>query len=540
MRLFSSLSLLSLLGILELKQIEMKTITLRILIATLLILYIGKVDAQTNSRDDFVDIQIDTIPTQVQPMTGIVFWQDQYSNLIKESISLEYNYMLYNDIVTDSGVYNWSLVEEKLDDIASRKHQAIFRFRFVYPGYTTSVPDYIKQMGTYHETEGLSEGKNTWFPDWTHAELKRFTLEFYTKFAERYDNDPRLAFVQTGFGLWAEYHIYDGPFELGVTFPSKAFQEEFFRHLDSTFVQTPFSCSIDAADDKYSPFEEKPELLELHFGNFDDSFMHNGFGDPGNYNTQNWNFFGRDRFKLSPAGGEFSYYSNYDQEHVLDWPDGPYGKPFEYFAEDFHISYMIGNDQANYQTPERIKQAGMASGYKFKIVSFKTKIDSSVIVVTNSGVAPFYYDAYITVNGVRSLQSLKLLSPGESRECSVTAGGGNPLLTITSDRLVAGQSIGYLGTENYAAVDEKINHEKAFKIFPTILNKGQLINIRRGKGGNQVVSVEVFSLNGNIVQKIDTVMNEATINTSRLHQGVYFIRITGQEISVQTQKIIIR
>ena len=509
------------------------------LLAGLLLSLIGKVVAQS-SQDDFIDIQIDTLITQVQPMTGIVFWQGEYTNVGAEAISLEFSYMLFNNVVDENGIYNWSHVDEKLEDIASRKHQAIFRFRYVYPGYKTSVPDYIKAMDDYHETEGVSEGKTTWFPDWTNAELQRFSLEFYTKFAERYDNDPRLAFIQVGFGLWAEYHIYDGPFELGVTFPSKAFQEEFFRHLDTTFIQTPFSCSIDAADDTYSPFEEKPELLDLHFGNFDDSFMHDGFGEPGNYNTENWNFFNRERYKTSPAGGEFSYYSDYDQRHVLDWPDGPYGKPWEYYAEDFHMTYIMGNDQPNYQTTERIKQASMASGYKFKIVSFKTKSDSSVVVVKNSGVAPIYYDAYISVNGVRSLQSLKLLAPNELVECSISTGGNNPLLTIESDRLVSGQTIGYLGTENYSEISEKPNNPKVFNIFPTTLVKGENINIQKQTTGTETMRIELFTLGGNIIQSIDTTQRNIQIQTDSLSQGMYFIRISGKNIPSQTQKIIIR
>ncbi len=499
------------------------------------------VSTAAKSQDNFVDIRIDTLITQVQPMTGIVFWQGQYTEVGAEAISMEFSYMLYNDVVSDSGVYNWDVVDDKLADIASRRHQAIFRFRYVYPGYETAVPDYIKQLDDYHETEGISEGKTTWFPDWTHAELQRFTLEFYTKFAERYDNDPRLAFIQVGFGLWAEYHIYDGPFELGVTFPSKEFQEDFFRHLDTTFVLIPFSCSIDAADDTYSPFEENPELLNIHFGNFDDSFMHEGFGEPGEYNTESWNFFGRDRYRTSPAGGEFSYYTDYDQQHVLDWPDGPYGKPFEYFAKDFHISYIIGNDQPNYQTTARIKQASLASGYKFKIVSFKSKSDSSVVIVTNSGVAPIYYNAYITVNGMRSPQSLKLLSPGDTLACSVSAGGDEPVLTIESDRLVPGQSIGYLGTENFAAVEERIDRQHPFRIFPTILPRGQILHIQRQQHSSvKSASVEIFSLNGSLEQEMITVDDDLTINTDSFRHGIYFIRISGTDIPVQTQKIIIQ
>lgn len=374
----------------------------------------------------------------MQPMTGIVYWTTNHHK-VTDAISLEFSYMLFNDIVTDEGVYNWDVVENKLDAIASRGHQAIFRFRYVYVGEETSVPNYIKDLPDYNETEGVSEGETTWFPDWTHQELKDFTLEFYTKFAERYDNDPRIAFIQVGFGLWAEYHIYDGPFELGVTFPSKEFQETFFNHLKTVFVKTPWNISIDAADDTYTPFRAKPELKTIKFGLFDDSFMCAGHSG---YNAGNWHFFGDGKYKISPAGGEFSYYTNYDQQHVLD-ETGNYETSFETFAENFHITYIIGNDQPNYQTEERIKEASMATGYKFQIMSFEASEEQSNITVKNIGQAPIYYDAYFSVNGTRANKSLISLQPGNIETFVINSGGNNPKLTIECDRLVEGQTIQY-------------------------------------------------------------------------------------------------
>ena len=186
--------------------------------------------AQTyKSVNEFSDIEIDAQITEVQPMTGIVLWTTN-SKKNTDAISLEYSYMLYNNVVDENGDYDWQIVEDLFADIASQKHQAVIRFRFVYPGYETSVPDYIKNRNDYTETKGTSEGQETWFPDWTNAELQSFTLDFYTQFAEKYDNDPRLAFIELGFGLWAEYHIYDGPFILGETFPSKEFQTDFFGY----------------------------------------------------------------------------------------------------------------------------------------------------------------------------------------------------------------------------------------------------------------------------------------------------------------------
>lgn len=183
------------------------------------------------SFGQFKGIELKSSITGVQPMTGIVLWTDNTDNNGTDAIQLEYSYMLYNDVVQEQGVYDWSETDDLLQAVAGRDCQAILRFRFVYPGYETSVPDYIKSMQDYSETVGQSEGRTTHFPDWTNSELQRFTLEFYSRLAEQYEDDPRLVFIQTGFGLWAEYHIYDGPFILGTTFPTKEFQENFFRHL---------------------------------------------------------------------------------------------------------------------------------------------------------------------------------------------------------------------------------------------------------------------------------------------------------------------
>ncbi|MFH0758965.1 MAG: T9SS type A sorting domain-containing protein [Bacteroidota bacterium] len=486
-----------------------------------LLLVAGMLVAGMLPAQDFEDLYPDQVITDVQPMTGIVFWDDS-GDRDTDVISLEFSYMLYNRVVQDSGVYNWDVVDSKLDAIAARKHQAILRFRFVYPGYETSVPAYILGREDYHETVGISEGKTTHFPDWTNEELQRFTLEFYTRFAERYDKDPRLAFIQTGFGLWAEYHIYDGPFILGGTFPSKAFQEEFFYHMASVFKNIPWSISIDAADDTYTPFAGKPELKNIRFGLFDDSFMHK---DHSSWNELEWNFFDREHYRLSPAGGEFSYYSGYDQEHVLDWPGGPYGTPFETWAENFHITYMIGNDQPGYQTMERIREAGMATGYRFKIVSLRSAPDTAVFEITNVGVAPIYYDAFIAVDGVRSPVSLKLLSPGDTAVCGVPAGAGGAELTIECDKLVEGQEIQFFGTQELTGVAEPAVAGRSPGLpFPNPVGPGETMFLD-GSGKAIEVNYYVYDSLGRLALTGVSGPGVIEIPTGRLDQGTYFLKV---------------
>ena len=392
--------------------------------------------AADQSNEVFHPVSLTNHITHVQPMTGIVFWEDSGRNET-DAIQLEYSYMRYEDVVARKGEYDWTSVEKKLKAIAARKHQAILRFYFVYPGRAAAVPAYIKALPDYHETTGLSEKQTTGFPDWSHPELKRFVKEFYSRLAEQYDRDPRLAFLETGFGLWAEYHIYDGPFKLGGTFPDKAFQTEFLRHMTGSFRVTPWCISVDAADEEVTPLTGNSELLNLNFGLFDDSFLCKQHVKE---NEKNWNALNRERYWRAPAGGEFSYYNKRDQRQALA-VNGPNGVSFESAARDFHITYMIGNDQPDYQPMSRIREAGLVCGYKFQVTSFLVSSHASRVTVNNVGIAPIYHDAFVTVNGVRAGQSLKGLGPGQSATFEIAAGGSVPRLSIESDRLVPGQTI---------------------------------------------------------------------------------------------------
>lgn len=475
------------------------------------------------------NIEVNSSITEVQPMTGIVLWNDNDNNQsYADAISLEYTYMKYNDIVKQKGVYNWNALESVLNDIASRNHQAIIRFYFVYPkdaplrdGKTT-VPDYIKNLDGYADFKGKGDGAECYYPDWRNEELQRFTIEFYTKLAEKYENDPRLAFIQTGFGLWSEYHTWSGQITVdgktykeskmvGLGFPSKEFQKKFLVHLDSTFINTPWSISIDAADADYSPMETDQDLRKLSFGLFDDSFMSEEHDD---YNKFNWLFFGDDKYETTPAGGEFNYYTTADQKGVLD-PNGWRGRTYEQAAAQYHITYMIGNDQPEYRPMARIKEASMASGYKFKLEKFQVSTAASKVVIKNTGIAPIYYDAFPSVNGTRATESLKGLLPGDSKEYLIQSGGDNPAFTIECDHLLPGQNIQFEG--NFMT-GTSLAETKDVQVF--VINKRLSIT-----GGEDRFHVKIIDLAGKIVKEFTPGGNEYSLVD--LADGIYFAYLSS-------------
>ena len=410
---------------------------------TKLLLLVAMVATMISRAQSWQSVELKRSITHPQPMTGLVLWPEEAKNrnaTYGKTIQLEFSYCLPCKVVTgcdDDGTiqYDWTWFESILNDVSSRGHQLIARFRYEYPSSrdvdgnkgTTAVPAYIKARDDYNETYSENPGGDgpTYYADWSNAELRRFTLQFYTDFAQRYSHDPRLAFLEVGFGHWSEYHIYGTKLQLGKNFPSKLFQKQFFQHLDTIMADIPWAVSIDAGDKTYSPVTENSILMKKRFGLFDDSFMHetHEIGSGSGFNEKCWNAIGQGtRWQTGVCGGEISYYSSNDQKNFLS-PDGLYGRTWEEQAAKYHITFMIANDapRGGVATPVRFRKGSMATGYRFVVKTCETDGTSTRLLVTNEGIAPLYRDAWFAIGDVRSETSLRGLLPGEERQIEIPA-----------------------------------------------------------------------------------------------------------------------
>ena len=425
---------------------------------------------------EWTPVEINNSITHPQPMTGLVLWPEmaeEKNSTYNGSITLEFSYCLPCKVVkgcnTDGSIqYDWTWFDNILADVASRGHQLIARFRYEYPSGTdvdgkkgtTAVPQYIKDRSDYHETYSANPGGDgpTYYADWSNAELQRFTLQFYTDFAQRYAHDNRLAFLEVGFGHWAEYHIYGTPLQLGTNFPSWAFQKQFLLHMGNVMTEIPWGISKDAADDTYTPIVADNDIMAQTFGMFDDSFMHktHEIGTSDGYNEECWNALGKGtRWQTGVCGGEISYYTSSDQKNFLN-PAGMYGHTWEEQSAKYHITFMIANDapRGSYGTATRFREASMETGYKIKVKKCETDGTNTRLTVTNEGIAPLYRDAYFAIGGVRCLTSLKGLLPGEEEVMQIAA----PLtdasdLKIESDCILSTQEIEFIGTTDESSVE---------------------------------------------------------------------------------------
>jgi len=118
---------------------------------------------------------------------------------------------------------------------------------------------------------------------------------------------------------------------------------------------------------------------------------------------------------------------------------------FEQALDKFHLSFIIANDQFNYQKLPRLVQASQAMGFELRLDKLERQGNKIQGIFVNQGVAPVYVDVYPTLMGTRSIVSLKKLQPLESRSFLIEVSDDvtriEKALTITSDRLLPGVTI---------------------------------------------------------------------------------------------------
>jgi hypothetical protein len=408
--------------------------------------------------------------TSVEPFKGLVWWTAQAQSKdaqYGDAISLEYVYLLPNEVVTSKNPdntinYDFSSFNTIINAVESRGHTAIVRIRYTQPGDSTNnVPAYIKSTPGYTSTSHTTDDGIVEYPDWSNTELQWFAKQFIKDVAALYDQDTRVAFLQVGFGHWAEYHIYGTTLNLGVNFPDKVYQGEYLTLAVDSFPNTPVSISIDAAASEYTSYASNDTLRALGFGLFDDSFMHSkhdiGQGADSGYNEESYNTLkhlgddtAAERWTASGVfGGEISYYTANDQKNFLD-PAGLYGVTWAEAVAKYHVTYMLANDvtAGSFGTPAYLKAAGLAAGYSLEILSILSTPSGVDVQVRNNGVAPPYHDMYVAVSGDASTQSLKGLQPGDTITVSVASAApvtqDSLEVSITSPKLASGTTVPFL------------------------------------------------------------------------------------------------
>ena len=334
------------------------------------------------------------------PLKGLVPYAE--ANVARFPHSLEFDYVKLSDLIVGRDTYDWQPLESRLDLIASRGCQAVFRIWIEYPNQPSGLPLFLRDDGvkvtTWTNTEEKPPTKNI-TPDYDDERLVVAMERFLQEFGQRYDGDKRLGFLTAGLlGAWGEWHSWPRD-EL---FASKATQKRVLEAYTRSFTKTPvlLRYPADPSNSSYAANDDLP------FGYHDDSFAW-GTLDTGNPDDS-WFYMSLlsaagdnalTKWRKHPIGGEI---------RPEIWGQVFDAKPKHKQAQDFsmcvqqtHATWLLDSGMFNKKpTPDRIKRATLEvqrMGYDFYVRS--ARIDRSgteqievELEVVNNGVAPFYYD----------------------------------------------------------------------------------------------------------------------------------------------------
>ncbi|MBM7567701.1 DUF4832 domain-containing protein [Paenibacillus sacheonensis] len=233
-------------------------------------------------------------------------------------------------------------------------------------------------------------------PDYSNPLLIQYHKQLIQKIAERYNDDPSIAFVEIGsVGHWGEWHTYDGDVKkLVIPFPKHAITDQYVQPYIDYFTNKPLMM-------------RRPHAIALAHGMglFNDAFGEpnstiNGFLDwysngYTNWLTQEAEPAMPDFWTKAPSGGEFSSGSTLLSDANIEEALRE--------AKLTHVSWMgpyaPTSEPVNGPMQSNIDRFLTTIGYRFVIAeeSHEEELNAGdtlhvKLKVNNRGVAPFYFN----------------------------------------------------------------------------------------------------------------------------------------------------
>ena len=371
-----------------------------LLLAPLTALYAAKAPASTDSKPSATDPLVfhpNYAPGPADnPLKGFVPYAGQGREFPH---SLEFNYLPLASLMTGPTTFNWALLEQLLDSVASRGCQSVFRIYLEYPRKPSGVPEYLVQAGvkirawTNTNTQPFPPALDH-TPDYEDLRLRTALTNFIAALGARYDGDPRIGFITAGLlGTWGEWHCYPHT----EWFASKTVQAEVMDAYATAFRKTPVLLRYPAGDNDYAHAPNG----RRSFGYHDDSFAWATL-DTGRKNEE-WFYLAQlrkagpaamERWRTAPIGGEIRpelWPVLWKKERCKE------GQDFARCVSETHATWLMDSSITRTLTPEERERALAAArslGYELQVLkataALKGRTLEVSVTLTNRGVAPFY------------------------------------------------------------------------------------------------------------------------------------------------------
>ena len=363
-----------------------------------LVVFSAAIHGQTDWTDQVYDPDVPDI--EHNPMKG---WMPGYKGINSNfPYSIDHFYMPLSDVYMDWGQCDWSAFEEELDRVVGTGSHVVTRFFIDYPNRPSAMPGFLVDDNGYQVP--MYDDNS---PHWNDDTLMVALEEFIGLFGERYDGDPRIAFIEAGlYGYWGEWHTYpDNDWAM-----AQANKDRLLIAYKNAFDTTHIGLRQSNHASTYD--------LKMSVGYYDDSFAYNTLCT-GSWCSWNGNLVPdgiTDNYKYHPFAGELRPQI---QNNIFDaWPNDTYSAEDDMSMEDletciratrlsFMKAYYLYNKIPTETEFENALRSHKMMGYEFFVSSVQITADtlSNVTVnvkIQNRGVAPIYYDWDVEFSAINS------------------------------------------------------------------------------------------------------------------------------------------
>jgi hypothetical protein len=143
------------------------------------------------------------------PLKGWAAYSHEWSTYALPA-RMTYQYVSWRELEPERGVYRFAEWErENWDSPNARGKHVVFRLYLDYPNLPVGVPQWVIDRGVAMRPYDIPEIGKGLAPDYDDPRLLNPLLDFIAALGERYNRNPRVAFVALGtLGFWGEWHTW--------------------------------------------------------------------------------------------------------------------------------------------------------------------------------------------------------------------------------------------------------------------------------------------------------------------------------------------
>ncbi len=192
---------------------------------------------------------VPTVSNEVlaNPFKGYVYYLDGAPSSTTVPLTLVYDDVTWRQLEPTKGNFNWAGFENGWSTQVALGRKIGFRFKMADPWISPAngVPDWLINAGVPMRAYSIDGGSGN-APDWDNETLLTEHTRVLQALGARYNNDPRIAFVDVGsYGIWGEWHVYQNEL-LAATDVSKQ------RMLNDYINNFPNKKLVIAFDDTFA------------------------------------------------------------------------------------------------------------------------------------------------------------------------------------------------------------------------------------------------------------------------------------------------